>query len=108
MSPVYACRHGGDRRRCPLCRRERPPRRAYSDTKAYRDMLVRVRETYGDECHYGDGLVYFGAGAVDPGELAHVVDHADGGLFELENLRVAHRSCNRRAAAQRTTSRRRA
>jgi 5-methylcytosine-specific restriction endonuclease McrA len=66
-------------------------------------MRDLVLETYGDMCHYAGvdprcpGLVDLAPHALDPLELAHVVDHEDGGPFELENLRPSHRSCNRRA-----------
>lgn len=71
-------------------------------------MREAVIATYGDRC------VYEAAGRCDfPGEpvglesrdrrdlraleLAHVIAHADGGPFTLENLRPSHRSCNRAA-----------
>lgn len=97
MSPVRACNHCGR----PGCTRHAPRRqatRSYSNTAAYRAMVVAVLETWGDLCWYcGE--------PVDRNdlELAHIVAHADGGAFELDNLRASHGprpgmvSCNRRA-----------
>jgi hypothetical protein len=62
-------------------------------------MRQAVVEAYGDACHYcalstTDPAICAERG---PFELAHVIAHADGGPYELENLRPSHRSCNRRA-----------
>lgn len=79
----------------PNCRVHRPkpaPRRTYSDTAEYRAMYDDVLATYGTACHYGDGDATDRPG--DPPVLAHVIPHAAGGTFTLDNLRLAHRSCN--------------
>lgn len=105
MSPVRACAaHGAGN--CPLCKRRaraRSPRRSYSDTAAYRAMVDQVLETYGVSCHYCAGdVVHIVNGELvtldpnDPLVLAHVIPHAAGGPFELDNLRPAHRTCNLR------------
>lgn len=101
MSPVRACAaHGAPNcARCKAARkRQRAPRRAYSDTAAYRAMLALVLETFGPACHYApDACVYFPADTTDDDRvLAHLIPHALGGEFVLENLRCAHRSCNAR------------
>lgn len=99
MSPVRACAaHGvGNCRLCAKRRRASSPRRPYSDTAAYRAMLEQVLETCGALCHYCSRPIDLDPRADDPLELAHLVAHADGGAFELDNLRPAHRSCNRSA-----------
>lgn len=109
MSPARVCRHGALPRACGICARARAQeRRPYSDTAAYRQMLHAVLEHYGSTCHYADvdplciGPIDLEPGAADPLELAHVIAHADGGRFDLGNLRPAHRSCNRRAGRGRT------
>lgn len=99
MTPVKLCPKCGAIPRACRCRRPTPPpRREYSDTAAYRRMVVDVLEAYGDACFYGDGPVdpdlHTGPEAF---ELAHVTAHADGGAFELSNLRPSHRHCNRAA-----------
>lgn len=96
MSPRKACAtHGAANcARCAATRRaNRPARRSYSDTAEYRQMLVDVRATYGELCAYCGGQTS-PDDTDDPQVLAHVVAHADGGEFVLENLRIAHRSCN--------------
>lgn len=88
---------------CPTCgrggctrHRSSASTRSYSNTAGYRAMVVEVLETYGDLCVYGDGPIDLDL----PGRhvrglvLAHVVSVADGGRFELGNLRPAHRDCN--------------
>lgn len=88
---------------CPVCglggcqrhRKRRPARRSYSGTAAYRAMVVAVLEAYGDACVYCHEPVRLDAGKrPDALVLAHVIGHDDGGAFELENLRPAHRDCN--------------
>jgi 5-methylcytosine-specific restriction endonuclease McrA len=101
---------------CPICfaptpdgracarhpRAHRPDaRRGYSDTAEYRRVRDEVLAAHGSRCVYCGADVLTPAGAPghadNPLELAHVIPHADGGPFTVENLRPAHRSCNRRA-----------
>jgi 5-methylcytosine-specific restriction endonuclease McrA len=91
-----------DGRACP--RHPRAPRghgggRDYSDTAEYRRVRDEVLATYGPVCIYPwcGQPIDLEPGTRDPLELAHVIPHADGGPFTVENLRPAHRSCNRRA-----------
>lgn len=105
MSPVRACNTCGR----PNCTRHGParrPTRSYSNTAAYRAMVPAVLETYGDVCLYArtddacPAVIDLQAPPSPDLELvlAHYpVAHADGGTFTLENLRPAHRGCNRRA-----------
>lgn len=97
MSPLAGCPTCG----APGCQRHRrkpAPRRGYSDTAAYREALVEVLGLHGQRC-----VLYCGEAIADEDlVLAHVIDHADGGQFVVENLRPAHRSCNARAGGQRT------
>lgn len=98
MSPQKACNTCGR----PNCQRHKGKRRAtrdYSNTAAYRRMLPEVLETYGDLCHYCREPVELDAEETDAQlVLAHYpIAFADGGPFELDNLRPAHRGCNRRA-----------
>lgn len=93
---------------CPVCgrggckrhrRRDHPKaadRRAYSDTAAYRQMLTDAVETYGDSCVLCRGPIDLSLGGRNPRGLvlAHVIPHADGGPFTLDNVRPAHRDCN--------------
>jgi 5-methylcytosine-specific restriction endonuclease McrA len=59
-------------------------------------MRDDVLETYGDACAYCRELIDLALPGRDRRGLvlAHVVSDADGGRFELENLRPAHRDCN--------------
>lgn len=95
MSPRPACPVCG-RGGCRRHGRAPAPRRSYSDTAAYRAMARDVLETYGDACIYGDGPIDLNLTGRHPRGfvLAHVIADADGGAFELENLRPAHRDCN--------------
>lgn len=104
MSPQRACGLCG-RPNCTRHRGRRQPTRRYSNTAAYRAMVPQVLETYGDIC------LYHGHDADCPGPINlndpapgdelvlahHPIAHADGGAFVLENLRPAHKACNRRA-----------
>lgn len=97
MSPVRACtRHG--RPKCPECarharQRAQGARRTYSDTAAYRAMILAVLEYHGPGCPYCPFDT-----TDDDRVLAHYpTPHADGGPFVLENLRAAHKLCNLRA-----------
>lgn len=92
--------HWGKGSRCPACRKPAPPRRPYSDTALERHVRAAVLDRYGYRC-----VLYCGQ-PIDPdaphrsdGELvmAHVISHADGGAFTVENIRPAHRLCNLRA-----------
>lgn len=90
------------RKACPVCglggctrHRRKATRRAYSDTAAYRAMRQAVLEAYGDACAFCLlPIPLVGASKADELVLAHVIAEADGGPFELDNLRPAHRSCN--------------
>lgn len=95
---------------CPVCGRggctrhrrrssSSAPRRSYSGTAAERAMVQAVLETYGDACVYClQPIALEAPRRSDHGlELAHVIPHADGGPFELDNLRPSHRACNRSA-----------
>lgn len=98
--------------RCPLPAGER--RRPYSDTALFREVATVVLERDGAVCAYpdcrlpidgvtlGEGprggrIVTIDRTVADPLELAHVIAEADGGAFTPDNIRPAHRSCNRRA-----------
>lgn len=89
------CRSCGERARARAAATGRP----YRGRAIERQMRQDVLETYGPACHYLAVDPDCPGGDVDPArfELAHVVAHADGGPFELENLRPAHPACNRRA-----------
>jgi 5-methylcytosine-specific restriction endonuclease McrA len=99
MSPRAACptcgRGGCTRHR----RRPAPTGRSYSNTAAYRAMRTLVLETYGASCVYCLAPIDLELGGRHARALvlAHVIAEADGGAFELENLRPAHRDCNNRA-----------
>lgn len=97
--PVRVCDRCGAVPRACRCPKRRPERRAYSGTAAEREMRQAVLETYGDLCVYGDGPIDLQAPPRSDRSLvlAHVIAHADGGLFELSNLRPAHLDCNRAA-----------
>lgn len=104
MSPVRACPLCG-RPNCQRHMTQRPKTRSYSNTAAYRAMVVEVLETYGDVCVY-QHTDESCPGPIDLAEapageelvLAHYpIAHADGGTFTLGNLRPAHAGCNRRA-----------
>lgn len=93
MSPVRACPT------CNVtgCTRHRPTparRRAYSDTAEYRRVEAEALELYGRRC-----VLYCGQPIDEDLVLAHVIPHADGGAFTVDNVRPAHRDCNARAGA---------
>lgn len=72
--------------------------RSYSDTAAYREVLAAVLDAYGPICAlYCRQPIDLEPGSRDPLELAHLIPHAEGGEFTVDNVRPAHRSCNRRA-----------
>lgn len=99
--------------RCPRCPLPAGERRAYSDTSKYREVLAAVLERDGAVCAYCsngiDGVTIEPRGprggvritvdrrAADPLTLAHVIPHDAGGRFEVDNIRPAHDSCNKRA-----------
>lgn len=63
-------------------------------------MREMVLATYGTACHYCHGSVDVDGSTGNPDlafVLAHVIPHADGGPFTLENIRPAHSLCNLRA-----------
>lgn len=97
--PVRACNRCAAVPRACRCPKRRPERRAYSGTAEDRAMREAVLETYGDVCVYCRELIDLQAPPRSDRSLAlaHVIAHADGGLFELENLRPAHLDCNRAA-----------
>lgn len=98
MSPRRACARHGAPMPCPRCKahqRSTSTRRSYSDTAEYREVRAQALEQYGDACVYCRHPI----DTVAPGELelAHVVPHDAGGAFTVENVRPAHRVCNRAA-----------
>lgn len=93
-----------DGKRCGRCRRaaggHAPARRSYSDTAEYRRVRDEVLETWGPVCVlYCGQPIDLSSAARDPLELAHVIAHDAGGQFAPDNIRPAHRSCNRAAGA---------
>jgi hypothetical protein len=99
MSPVRGCPvcGAGNCRRHARRRSSPSERRGYSGTAAERQMVEAVLEAYGGSCVYCHLPIDLEAPRrSDRGlELAHVIPHADGGPFELDNLRPSHRICNR-------------
>lgn len=98
-----------DGKRCGRCKRaagtQAPKRRSYSDTAQYRRVRDEVLATWGAVCAlYCGQPIDLALPATSPESLvlAHVVSHADGGAFEPDNLRPAHRSCNASAGREST------
>lgn len=94
-------------RGCPVCgrpkcrqhprRRAAPERRPYSGTALERRVKAEALELYGADCAICGGAIDLEARSGD-GKLvmAHVIAHADGGEFTVENVRPAHALCNLR------------
>lgn len=102
VRPLYACNVCGAStrnrdRRCKRHPRTKSERRQYSGTAAYDAAKLALLERDGPFCHYcgGEGDPNGPKHAEDTLELAHLVAHADGGPFVLENLGLAHVPCNR-------------
>lgn len=92
MSPLRAChRHGSPG--CQCGRRQPAERRSYSGTALERQVRAEVLEAFGRVCHYCHQPI----AEDEPLELAHLVAHADGGAFDVDNVRPSHRGCNRSA-----------
>lgn len=103
MSPVRACnRHG--RAKCGICagreqdrrRRAQRPQRSAAERRA---MAEDVLLAHGDLCMLCREPVDVYLEHPDPSSLvlAHVISHADGGLWTVDNLRPAHKLCNEQA-----------
>jgi 5-methylcytosine-specific restriction endonuclease McrA len=102
MSPVRACnRHG--RPKCQICARDRSQAAAHRQrpnrsARERASMAEVVLTRHGDLCLYcREPVDVYAIGGPTSLELAHVTAHADGGTWTADNLRAAHRSCNREA-----------
>lgn len=63
-------------------------------------MRRKLREIHGDNCHWcGEPMIFRKTRRkTDEPNMAtieHLIKLEDGGLNELENLRLAHKRCNR-------------
>lgn len=115
MRPAALCTRCATRKvngRCPRCPLPAGERRSYSDTSAYREVCAAVLKRDGAVCAYcangilgvtitegprGGIRIELDRTVEDPLELAHVIPHDAGGKFEADNIRPAHKSCNREA-----------
>jgi 5-methylcytosine-specific restriction endonuclease McrA len=75
----------------PITRSGYAKQRRNGSTRAYRKARELTLK-YAYRCHICGGI----ATHDDPLEADHIIAHADNGTHTLDNLRPAHRSCNRR------------